>query len=77
MRVTKKTLYKIICVNREEREIDKLKIQINYIDVFLNLRSEIKLKNREELMNTVTEIYTVCVSASYIVAECFSAKRYY
>ena len=37
---------------------------MNYIEVFLNSESEIKLKNEENLMNTVTEVYTVCINAA-------------
>ena len=37
---------------------------MNYIKVFLNSESEIKLKNEENLMNTVTEIYTACINAA-------------
>ena len=77
MRVGEKTLYKIICTNREKRETDKLKTQINYIDVFLNSGSEIKLKNEKGLMNTVTEMYTVHMNAAYMTARCFSAEKYY
>ena len=63
----RKTLYKVICVNREERKENKKKIKvwINYIKVFLNSESEIKLKNKENLMNTVIEIYAVCINAAY------------
>ena len=63
----KKTLYKIICANREEREENKRKIkaQINYIKVFLNSESEIKLKEeKKDLMNTVTDVYAVCINAA-------------
>ena len=63
----KKTLYKVICVNREEREENKRKIktQINYIKVFLDFESEIKLKEeKKDLMNTVTDVYTVCINAA-------------
>ena len=38
---------------------------MNYIKVFLNSESEIKLKNKENLMNTVAKIYTVCINAAY------------
>ena len=38
---------------------------MNYIKVFLNFKSEIKLKEEEEnLMNTVADIYTVCMNAA-------------
>ena len=49
MRIMRKTLYKIICINRKEREENKRKIktQINYIKVFLNSESKIKLKRKE------------------------------
>ena len=48
MRVIKKTLYEVVCINREE-EMNKreLKTQINYIKVFLNSGSEIKLENEK------------------------------
>ena len=62
-----KTLYKIICVNREEREENKRKIKtwMNYIKVFLNSESEIKLKEeKKDLMNTVTDVYAVCMNAA-------------
>ena len=35
---------------------------MNYIKVSLNSESEIKLKNEEDLMNTVTEIYAACIN---------------
>ena len=36
---------------------------MNYIEVFLNFESEIKLKKEEEdLMNTVADVYTVCIN---------------
>ena len=57
-----KTLYKIICANREERKKNKrkTKTQMNYIRVFLNFKSEIELKEEEkDLINTVIDIYTV------------------
>ena len=62
----KKTLYEIICANREEREKNKRKIkaQMNYIKVFLNSESEIKLKDKESLINTVTEVYAVCTNVT-------------
>ena len=63
----KKTLYKIICVNREEREKNKRKIKVwmNYIKVFLNFKSEIKLKEeKEDLINIVADIYTVCINVT-------------
>ena len=61
-----KTLYKIICVNREEREKNKRKIktQMNYIKVFLNSESEIKLKDEEDLINTVIKVYTAHINAA-------------
>ena len=73
----KKTSYEIVCVNREE-EINKreLKTQINYIKVFLDSESEIKLKNEKELRNTVTEVYTVHINAVY-TAEHSSVKKCY
>ena len=38
---------------------------MNYIKVFLNSELKIKLKNEKNLINTVTEIYTVCINAVY------------
>ena len=39
---------------------------MNYIRVFLNFKSEIKLKEeKKDLMNTVIDIYTVCINAAY------------
>ena len=67
MRIMKKTLYKIIYVNREEREKNKKKIKawMNYIRVFLNSESEIKLKEeKKDLINTVIDVYTVCINAA-------------
>ena len=67
MRIIKKTLYKIIYVNREEREGNKKKIkaQMNYIRVSLNFKSEIKLKEeKKNLINTVIDIYTACTNAA-------------
>ena len=62
----KRTLYKIIYINREEREKNKrkIKIWINYIRVFLNSELKIKLKNEEDLMNTVMKVYTACINAA-------------
>ena len=38
---------------------------MNYIRVFLNSESEIKLKEEEkDLMNTVADVYTVCMNAA-------------
>ena len=37
---------------------------MNYIKVSLNSESEIKLKEKKDLMNTVTDIYTVCMNAA-------------
>ena len=38
---------------------------MNYIKVFLNSESEIKLKEeKKDLMNTVTDVYTVCMNAA-------------
>ena len=61
-----KTLYKVIYINREEREgnKEKIKIWINYIKVFLNSESEIKLEDKEDLMNTITEVYAACMNAA-------------
>ena len=77
MRIAEKTLYKIICINREKSETDKLKTQINYINVLLNLESEIKLKNEEKLMNIITEIYTVYINAAHTAVEYSSAEKCY
>ena len=38
---------------------------MNYIRVFLNSELEIKLKNKKDLINTVTEVYTVCINTAY------------
>ena len=38
---------------------------MNYIRVFLNSESEIKLKDKENLINTVAEMYAVCINAAY------------
>ena len=80
MRIAEKTLYKIIYTNREERKGNKerIKVWMNYIKVSLNSESEIKLKDRENLINTVTEIYAVCINAVYNkkeVTECSSVKK--
>ena len=51
---------------------------MNYIRVFLNSESEIELKNRENLINTVTEIYVVYINAVYNekeVAEYSSTEK--
>ena len=67
MKIAEKTLYKIICVNREEREEnkEKIKAQMNYIKVFLNSESEIKLKEeKKDLMNTVTDVYAARINAA-------------
>ena len=38
---------------------------MNYIRVFLNSESEIKLKEeKKDLMNTVIDVYTVCINAA-------------
>ena len=37
---------------------------MNYIKVFLNSESEIKLENEEDLMNTVIEVYAACMNAA-------------
>ena len=38
---------------------------MNYIKVFLDFESEIKLKEeKKDLINTVTDIYTVCMNAA-------------
>ena len=38
---------------------------MNYIKVFLNSKSEIKLKEKKDLINTVIDIYAVCINAAY------------
>ena len=38
---------------------------MNYIRVFLNSESEIKLKEKEDLMNTVIDVYIVYMNAVY------------
>ena len=38
---------------------------MNYIRVFLDSESEIKLKNEENLMKTITEMYAACINAAY------------
>ena len=68
MRIAERTLYEIICINKKEREKSKrkLKTQMNYIKVFLNSESEIKLKEeKKDLMNTVTDVYIICINAVY------------
>ena len=81
MRIAEKTLYEIIRVNREERERSKgkLKIQMNYIEVSLNFKSEIKLKEKKkDLMNTVTDMYAVHMNAAHNkkeAAEYSSAEK--
>ena len=37
---------------------------MNYIRVFLDSESEIKLEDKEDLMNTVIEVYAVCINAA-------------
>ena len=37
---------------------------MNYIKVFLNSESEIKLKNEEDLMNTIIEVYAARINAA-------------
>ena len=67
MRIIEKTLYEVICINREEREENKRKMKawMNYIKVFLNSESEIKLKEeKKDLIDTVTDVYTVCINAA-------------
>ena len=76
MRIVKKTLYEIICANREEKTNKrKLKTQMNYIDVSLNSGSEIKLENEKELRNTVTEVYVVHTNAVYMTVRYSSAEK--
>ena len=39
---------------------------MNYIEVSLNSESEIKLKEeKKDLMNTVVDVYAVCMNAAY------------
>ena len=67
MRIAEKTSYKVIYTNREEREENKKKIKawMNYIEVFLNSESEIKLKEeKKDLINTVTDVYAACMNAA-------------
>ena len=37
---------------------------MNYIEVSLNFKSEIKLKDEEDLINTVIRVYAVCMNAA-------------
>ena len=37
---------------------------MNYIKVSLNSESEIKLEDKEDLINTVIKVYTVCINAA-------------
>ena len=37
---------------------------MNYIRVFLNSESEIKLENEEDLMNTIIRVYMTCMNAA-------------
>ena len=51
---------------------------MNYIRVFLNFKSEIKLKEEEGLMNTVIDVYAVCTNVTYNekkIAEWPSIKK--
>ena len=50
---------------------------MNYINIFLNSGSEIKLKNKEELKDIITEVYTVCMNAAYTTAGCSFAEKHY
>ena len=36
---------------------------MNYIRVSLNSELKIKLEDKEDLMNTVAEVYAVCINA--------------
>ena len=38
---------------------------MNYIRVFLNSESEIKLKEKEDLMNIITDLYAVCINVAH------------
>ena len=66
IRIMKKTLYKIIYANREEREENKKKIKVwmNYIEVSLNSESEIELEDKEDLINTVAEVYAARINVA-------------
>ena len=37
---------------------------MNYIKVFLNSESEIELEKKEDLMNTVAEVYIACMNVA-------------
>ena len=76
MRVVKKTSYEVICTNREE-EINKkkLKDQMNYINVSSDSGLKIKLKNKKELRNIITEVYTAHINAIYTAAKYSSAEK--
>ena len=37
---------------------------MNYIKVFLNSELKIKLEDKEDFMNTITEVYAVCMNAA-------------
>ena len=37
---------------------------MNYIEVFLNFESEIKLEDKEDLMNTVMRVYAARMNAA-------------
>ena len=37
---------------------------MNYIKVFLNSESEIKLENKEDLINTVVKVYAACTNVT-------------
>ena len=37
---------------------------MNYIKVFLNSESEIELEDKEDLMNTVTEVYIIYINVT-------------
>ena len=52
---------------------------MNYIEVFLNSESEIKLKEKKkDLMNTIIDVYAVCMNAAHNekeAAEYSSAEK--
>ena len=50
---------------------------MNYLRLFLNLESENKLENREELINIITEVYTAHINSAYMTAEYSSAENHY
>ena len=47
---------------------------MNYIDVFSDSGSEIKLKNKKELRNTITEVYIISTNAAHTKVRHSSAE---